>query len=518
MRVGLVTIVVALVLAAPASAARTCDEPGVAWRTATPAEVGMDAAKLRDAIDYGTANLGFAVRVYRHGCLVGQDRAAAANDQTQFESWSMAKSTVSLLFGRAMTLGLISPDDPVGALVPEADAAHGAIAMRDLLTMTSGLQWNGLRDYNIFTMPDRVRDALTLPIAHPHGMYFEYAQSAVALLAEAIGRAVGEDVQAWGQRQLMDALGIPASAWRWERDPAGHVQGFTGVNMRPSDFAREGDLLRRGGVWRGRRLLAKRYVREALAPSATNGCYGWLIWVNAAKPCIGPTITSRPYDDAREFPDLPADLYSFEGLFGQLVAVFPTQDVEVVRLGQDRGLVFSGGSSWEHDLYAKVLAAITDEQVAVPGAAPGASDAKQAGADYGFQTAFQHPEQYRQGVTQDPLPQPGPDRARALRLRLAHPAASRTGGVTLRVTCPARRPGRDPASCRGLAGLEDTRRSVGYDLAPGTTALLRFRLAARALRSLRRAGALTVTATARNADAASGTVATILVTLHRPRR
>ena len=28
--------------------------------------------------------------------------------------------------------------------------------MRDLLTMTSGLRWNGLRDYNIFTMPDRV--------------------------------------------------------------------------------------------------------------------------------------------------------------------------------------------------------------------------------------------------------------------------------------------------------------------------------------------------------------------------
>ena len=63
--------------------------------------------------------------------------------------------------------------------------------MRDLLTMTSGLRWNGLRDYNIFTMPDRVRDALTLEIAHPPGTYFEYAQSPVALLAEAIGRATG---------------------------------------------------------------------------------------------------------------------------------------------------------------------------------------------------------------------------------------------------------------------------------------------------------------------------------------
>src|SRR3712207_4317276 len=137
-----------------------------------------------------------------------------------------------------MTLGLISPDDVVGSLVPEADAAHGKITMRDLLTMTSGLRWNGLRDYNVFTMPDRIRDALTLePVKEP-GTYFEYAQSTVALLAEAVGRAAREDFGAFTQRELMDPLGIKAGSWRWTRDPAGHVEGFKGVNMRPDDFGR----------------------------------------------------------------------------------------------------------------------------------------------------------------------------------------------------------------------------------------------------------------------------------------
>ena len=42
-------------------------------------------------------------------------------------------------------------------------------------------------------MPDRVHDALTLGVVKPPGTYFEYAQSAVALLAEAVGRAAGED-------------------------------------------------------------------------------------------------------------------------------------------------------------------------------------------------------------------------------------------------------------------------------------------------------------------------------------
>ena len=60
--------------AAPAEAAKQCAEPGADWQRATPAEAGMDATKLQDALDYGTANLGFSVRVYRWGCLVGEDR------------------------------------------------------------------------------------------------------------------------------------------------------------------------------------------------------------------------------------------------------------------------------------------------------------------------------------------------------------------------------------------------------------------------------------------------------------
>lgn len=516
----LIALPLALAVAAPAHAATTCDEPGSGWQRADPAAVGMDAAKLQAAIDYGTQNAGFAVRVYRHGCLVGEDRGAAANSHTQFESWSMAKSVVSLIFGRAMTMGLISPDDPVGSLLPEADQGHGAITMRDLLTQTSGLHWNGARDYNIFTTPDRVHDALTLPVDHPRGTYFEYAQSPVALLAEAVGRAAGEDVQAFGQRELFDRLGIPGSAWRWTRDSAGHVQGFYGVNMTPDDYGRLGDLLRRGGVWKGRRLLSKRYVREAVAPSATNGCYGWLIWTNGGTPCIGPTITSRPVSQDREFPGLPHDLWNFSGLFGQLVTVMPTQDIEVVRTGQDKGLVFSSANDseggWEQGLYQRILDSVTDSKPQA-GDSPKVPAAAATDHDYGFQTAFQHPEDYGKGTSQDPLPPAGPGRARAARLRLAHPRAGRSGVVTVRMTCPALQPGRGPAHCLGQGELQGARAPLAYDLAPGATQVLRYRLTAKALRALVRAGRATLTTSATNVDDAGGTTAAIAVTVLRPR-
>jgi CubicO group peptidase (beta-lactamase class C family) len=510
-------VIAFLLAAAPASAAKQCSEPERDWQRATPAEAGLDAAKLQDAIDYATTQSSYAVRVYRHGCLVGEDRTAAASDNLTFESWSMGKSVTSLIFGRAMSLGYISPDDPVGSLVPEADAAHGSITMRNLLTMTSGLHWNGFRDYNLFTMPDRVHDALTLPIDHPAGTYFEYAQSPVALIAEAIGRAVDEDVQSFAQRELMDPLGIAASAWYWERDPSGHVQGFTGVNMRPGDFARLGELMRRKGMWRGRRLLAKRYVQESVAPTKTNGCYGFLHWVNAGAPCVGPTITSRPVEEGRDFPDLPADMFQFSGLFGQRVTNFPSLGIVFVRTGQDPSLLPAGNAEWEHDTYVRLLAAVTDQKVEQPGA-PSQGPPQQE-ADYGFQNAIQHPEDYGKGTVlfQDPLPPAGPERARSPIPLQDETRASRTGATTILMLCPGNWPGRPAPRCTGTAKLAGTQRSLAYDTRAGTNLKLRFVLKDKTLRSLRRTrrmSARVTTATAAPGGATPGAVTVVVRAPH----
>ena len=234
----------------------------------------MDAAKLNDALDEGPQNLSLSVRVFRHGCLVAADPLEPTNRDTKFESWSMAKSVTSLMFGRAVELGLISPDDPVGSLLPEADREHGAITMRHLLTMTSGLHWNGLRDYNVFTGFDRVRDALTLGTDHKPGTYFEYAQSPVSLLAEAIGRSAGRDAG-----RLRPARAVHA---------AGHRAGLLGLDAGPLGPHRR--LLRGADAHRGlrahgradapgRRMEGQAAAVEDLharpiTPTRTNGCYG----------------------------------------------------------------------------------------------------------------------------------------------------------------------------------------------------------------------------------------------------
>ena len=510
-------LVAALTWAAPASAAKTCAEPGAdAWDRATPAEAGLDGAKLQDAIDYATTQTSYAVRVYRHGCLVGEDRTAAANRNQTYQSYSMGKSVTSLVFGRAMSLGYISPDDPVGSLVPEADGPHGKITMRDLMTMSSGLHWNGFRDYNVFTMPDRVRDALTLPVDREPGTYYEYAQSPVSLLAHSIARAVDEDLEKFAQRELMDPLGIEAGTWQWERDPAGNVQGFTGAHMRPDDFGRLGELLRRKGMWKGRRLLAKRYVSESLTPAKTNGCYGFLHWLNAGAPCIAPTITERGVEQGRDWPDFPADMWQFSGLFGQRVTTFPSLGLIVVRTGQDPSLVPAGQGDWEHETYRRVLSAVVDQKVEQPPPATGPAEPEH---DYGFQTALQNPEQYGKGAPgrQDPLPPAGPERARAAIPLQDETRAGRTGNVAIKLLCPGNWPERTGRACKGTAKLGSAQKALAYDIDAGRHETVRFTLTAKALRKLRKTRRVVLAVSTSNAAAGGDTPGLVTLTVRAPR-
>jgi hypothetical protein len=312
----------------------------------------------------------------------------------------------------------------------------------------------------------------------------------------------------------MRTLGIPSDSWDWTRDKAGHVGGFYGVQMRPDDYGRLGELMRRDGVWRGHRLLSKRFMRDSIAPTPTNGCYGWLIWVNAAAPCIGPRITERPVSDTRDFPEFPADMYHFAGLFGQLVTVFPSQGILIVRTGQDRGLVFSGGGSWEHELYKRVLASVTDEKIPPPGDPP-KSVVDKSDSDSGFQDAFQHPDRYQQGQSPDPLPPAGQARARAAQVSLPRIRASKHGTLLFRLYCPPRWPS-GGSVCKGLLKLEGAKKKARYSIAAGKRGFLRLRLTSKRLRSLRRKKADTLNVVAVNGDVTGGTPARDTVAVWRP--
>ena len=275
--------------------------------------------------------------------------------------------------------------------------------------------------------------------------------------------------------------------------------------MTPDDYARFGELMRLGGVWRGTRLLSKEVVTEAITPVAQSGCYGWFIWVNAAKPCVSPRIVDRPVSDDRMFPSLPADLYQFAGLFGQLVTVFPSEGLIVARFGQDNGGTI-GVPPWEEEFYGRVLAAITDKPVDMPKPDPDASDVSREDLDRGFFDAAQNPDEAQGGAFPETLPPKGPPRARAALIEMPRTRPSAAGELRVRLRCPREWPSGLRRGCKGrarLSGADATR----YHVRPGKAKTLRFQLHPSYLRRLEREHRLDARVRTRNSDRAQGAVA-----------
>jgi CubicO group peptidase (beta-lactamase class C family) len=359
--------------ATSAPTASRCAAPTGAWQRAEPADVGMDATKLQDALDWATLYTGLSLAVVRHGCLVGNSRLEPLTAAQAFDGWSMTKSVTALLVGRAVTLGLFDIDAPLSTWFPEADAAHGALTPRDLLTMTSGLHVNWVRDLS--PQPDRIRDALSLPVDFAPGTEWQYAQSTVTWLANALERAVGEDLQSWAQRELFGPIGVDAGTWTWDRDRAGHTEGWAHLKMRATDFARFGQLILNDGEWGASRLVSGDYLAQATTSTSANDAYGFLIWLNSGKSYVLPDIEGRDVGQGRLVPAAPTDAIVFAGAGEQRMWAVPSRDLVVVRVG-DRGSkdpdtrisVWSGRAGQvDHEVMRRVLGAVTDVAYADPG-------------------------------------------------------------------------------------------------------------------------------------------------------
>lgn len=271
------------------------------------------------------------VAALRHGCLIATGGTSQPDLNTPVNVWSVTKAVVSTLVGRAYTLGKLGLDDPIGKYLPEADAAHGAITIRQLLTESSGLSFAWLNDL-LANNSNSVNFELALPFAHKPGTYFEYAQQTITLLAKVVERAVGEDLQDFARTELFHKIGIPDNHWSWERDAAGNTFGYAFLSIAPIDLARLGLLVLHDGRWNGRTLIAPSYVNRGATPTSTNPGYGFLWWTNRG----GSVITPEPFRQqlARGIiPSLPADTFSFDGFFDQLVVMVPSLDLVVVRTG-----------------------------------------------------------------------------------------------------------------------------------------------------------------------------------------
>jgi CubicO group peptidase (beta-lactamase class C family) len=131
-----------------------------------------------------------------------------------------------------------------------------------------------------------------------------------------------------------------------ETDASGTLVGSSLLYASARDFARLGLLFLHDGVWQGERLLPEGWVGYTLTPtkSAPDESYGAQMWLKL------------PESDGYGEPPMPDDAFYFLGHDQQIVAIVPSRDLVIVRLG-----LTQAGGDWDHarDL-APIVAAVSE--------------------------------------------------------------------------------------------------------------------------------------------------------------
>jgi CubicO group peptidase (beta-lactamase class C family) len=286
-------------------------------------DAALDAAFAEDAdADKNTR----AVVVVHDGRIVAERYADGFTPDTPQLGWSMTKSIGSAIVGRLVDEGRLSLDD--SGLWPawESGDPRSDITVEHLLHMTDGLAFDEVYEAGagvtlmLFRPRDTAEYAATQPLEAPPGTRWEYSSGTTALLCDVATRAYGHG-PSLARELVFDPLGMSTAVI--EPDVTGTPICSSYGYASPRDWARFGLWYLEDGVWDDVRLLPEGWVEYSTTPVDldTDNPYGAQWWLNEGS------------DGALRYPDAPPDMFLASGHDGQKVAVVPSEDLVIVRMG-----------------------------------------------------------------------------------------------------------------------------------------------------------------------------------------
>ena len=235
--------------------------------------------------------------------------------------YSCTKSVTSALIGIALDNGYIDNTSQLlvdffpDLYIDNLDSRKETITLEDILTMTSGLEWDEERydepnDYFGMTDSDNwVQYVLNKTMVADPGTAFYYNTGESHLLSAIINRTTGMTTLAFAIQNLFEPLGITAHPWLV--DPQGIHFGGSALALRPRDMAKFGYLYLNNGTWDGEQIVSSDWVATSTNEHVTiyggTFSYGYQWWINS-----------------------PSDYYCARGYQGQYIFVVPEEDLVVV--------------------------------------------------------------------------------------------------------------------------------------------------------------------------------------------
>ena len=123
-------------------------------------------------------------------------------------SWSMAKSYYAALIGISIEKGEInSLDDPVGNYLEYYNDDRSSITIRDLLNMSSGLEFPEHEHERMFFQSDHLNYSKTVGVEKEAGIKFEYNNANSMIIGDILFSATGIKADKLLSERILDPIG-----------------------------------------------------------------------------------------------------------------------------------------------------------------------------------------------------------------------------------------------------------------------------------------------------------------------
>jgi CubicO group peptidase (beta-lactamase class C family) len=289
----------------------------------------VNYTKLNGAVADAFDKTGEIKKRTRSVLVIYKDKIIAEKYDTGFDKnskilgWSMTKSITGALFGILQKQRKYDIYKPTPIAEWQKDQRK-IITTNDLLHMNSGLAWEEKYDEicdatkMLFEAEDMTRVQLEKPAVFKPNTHWNYSSGTTNLLSGILRQQFKthqEYLDFW-YSALIDKIGMNSMVV--ETDMAGNYVGSSYGWATTRDWSKFGLLYLHKGNWNGEQILDESWVKYTVSPTNTsNGRYGGHFWLN-----------SSGY-----FPDVPRDMYYCSGFQGQIVAIIPSLDLVVVRMG-----------------------------------------------------------------------------------------------------------------------------------------------------------------------------------------
>ncbi|MDA9919580.1 beta-lactamase family protein [Porticoccaceae bacterium] len=295
--------------------------PAEDWVVASAEEVNLDQSKIDRLFNMtfaDDATLGAAF--FKGGRLIDERYAEGFDKDSHGTSWSMAKSFYAALIGISIDRGEIaSLDDPVANYLDYFNDERRDITIRQILNMTSGLDFPSHEHENMFFSADHLAYAKKVGVEKPAGELFEYNNVNSMLLADILLQVTGVPADKLLADRIFNKIGL-TDVVLWQ-DSAGNPLTYCCVDTTVRQYSRFGLLFARNGNWNGEQVIPSGYVDEtftkvwdSLNSSTINQDRGYSMhwWISN-------------YDER-------AVIFNASGKFGQYIFVDRANDVVFTRI------------------------------------------------------------------------------------------------------------------------------------------------------------------------------------------